>query len=289
MSHHGRPGRGGKLLVVLIFLGFPSPIGLAPSLLLSSPTMSAITARIALVALSLLAAPAARAAGGFAPGEQIDFTIDYLGIRTGEARIVVGQAEGPVWPIIGRARTDGLASIVDIREHMVSYWDSTTRLPRGSDLQAIEIGDRHSDSARFDRDTGKATIRIVRKGSKSENTYPLDPDAQDFASAVFWLRSQPLAEDGAYEIPVFTTKGTFRLLATVVGRERVETKAGTFDCWKVQVRTGFDGNFASKRDTFFWFSADENRVPVRVSAEFAVGSFVVNLAAYRPGGQLASN
>ena len=103
-------------------------------------------ARIALATLALVAAPVARAAGGFAPGEQIDFTIDYLGIRTGEARILVGQAEGPVWPVIARARTDGLASIVDIREHLVSYWDSEARLPRGSDLQAVELGDLRENS-----------------------------------------------------------------------------------------------------------------------------------------------
>ena len=253
------------------------------------PTHASTSARIAIATLALLAAPAARAAGGFAPGEQIDFTIDYLGIRTGEARIVVGQAEGPVWPVIARARTDGLASIVDVREHWVSYWDSSKRLPRGSDLKAIEIGDRHDDSARFDRESGTATIRIVRKGSKSENTYPLDPEAQDFASAVLWLRTHPISEGGVYEIPVFTTKGTFVLQASVVGREVVETRAGTFDCWKVQVRTAFEGNFASKRDTFIWFSADENRVPVRVSADVALGTFVVNLVGYRPGGQLARN
>ena len=75
----------------------------------------------------------------------------------------------------------------------------------------------------------------------------------------------------------------------MVGRETVETQAGAFDAWKVEVRTAFEGNFASKRDTFIWFSADENRVPVRVSAEFAVGSVVVNLSGYRPGGQLARN
>jgi hypothetical protein len=246
-------------------------------------------ARLAIASLALLAAPAAFAGGGFAPGEQIDFTIDYLGVRTGEARIIVGQAEGPVWPVISQARSGGLAAIVDIREHLVSYWDSESRLPRGSDLQAIEVGDRHNDSARFDRDTGKATIRIVRKGRKIENTYPLDPMAQDFASAVLWLRTQTLAADARFEIPVFTTKGTFQLMASVVGRETVTTAAGTFDAWKVQVRTAFEGNFASKRDTFIWFSADENRVPVRVSADFALGSVVVNLAAYRPGGQLARN
>ena len=232
-------------------------------------------------------APAPARADGFAPGEELEFAIDYLGIRTGEARIVVGQAQGAVWPVIAQARTDGLASIVNIREHLVSYWDSEALVPRGSDLRAVEVGDRHDDSARFDRLNGTATVRVTRKGNREERTYPLDPKSQDFASAVFWLRTQALADGARFEIPVFTTRGPFLLQATVVGREPVTTRAGTFDAWKVQVRTAFEGNFAARRDTFIWYSADTKRVPVRVSAEFAVGSIVVNLTGYHPGGQLA--
>ncbi len=242
----------------------------------------------AAILATVLAFPA-WAGGGFAPGEEIEFSVDWLGIKTAEARIVVGQAEGPVWPIITQARTGGLASIVDIREHLVSYWDAEARVPRGSDLKALEVGDRHDDSARFDRTLGKATVRIVRKGKKSENTYPLDPASQDFASAVLWLRTQPLADGARFEIPVFTTKGTFVLQASVLGRETVKTPAGTYDAWKVEVRTGFDGKFAAKRDTVLWFSADESRIPVRASAEFSVGSVVVTLTGYRPGGAVARN
>jgi hypothetical protein len=240
------------------------------------------------LALALLAGPA-RAEPGFHPGEQIEFAIHYLGIRTGQARITVGRAEGRVWPVIAQARTDGLASIVDIREHLVSYWDAEAKLPRGSDLQAVEVGDRHQDSARFDREAGTAMVSVTRRGNREARTYPLQPDAQDFASAVLWLRSQPLAEGKRFEIPVFTTKGTFTLVATVTGRDTVETPAGTFEALRVEVRTAFAGNFSARRDTSIWFSADENRVPVRVSAEFAVGSIVATLSSYRPGGELAHN
>lgn len=246
--------------------------------------------RMLLAATLVLSTPVAgRAEAGFAPGEQLDFTINYLGVRTGQARISVGRAEGSIWPVIAQARTDGLASILDIREHLVSYWDAQNHLPRGSDLQAIEVGDRHADTARFDRENGKAFIRITRKGKKFENTYDMNPQAQDFASAVLWLRLQPLAEKARYEVPIFTTKGTFVLVASVVGRDRVETPAGVFDAVKVAVGTGFQGNFASKRDTFIWFSADERHVPVRVSAEFAVGSVVATLSGYQPGGAVARN
>jgi len=246
--------------------------------------------RSMLAALLALCSPlATRAEAGFAPGEQLDFTIDYLGVRTGQARISVGRAEGSVWPVIAQARTDGLASILDIREHLVSYWDAQRRLPRGSDLQAIEVGDRHADSARFDRENGKAFIRITRKGKRFENTYDMNPEALDFASAVLWLRLQSLGDKDRYEVPIFTTKGTFNLVASVVGRDRIKTPAGVFDAVKVAVGTAFQGNFASKRDTFIWFSADDRHVPVRVSADFAVGSVVATLSGYQPGGAVARN
>jgi hypothetical protein len=242
----------------------------------------------ALLAAALSLGPGvARAA--FGPGEQLEFSVDYLKIRAAQARITVGQAEGDVWPVIAQAKTDGLGSLLDVREHLVSYWDSVRQLPRGSDLQAVELGDRHTDTARFDRDNGKAHVRVLRKGKKDEKTYALAPDAHDFASALLWMRLQPLAEGGRYEIPIFTTRGPFKLAVAVVGKERIETPAGDFDTVKVQVRTAFEGNFASKRDTFIWFSDDARHVPVRVSAEFAIGSIVATLSAYRPGGDLARN
>ena len=60
-----------------------------------------------------------------------------------------------MWPVVCQARTGGVASLVDIREHLVSYWVPEERTSRGSDLAAVELGDRHQDSARFDRVNGK--------------------------------------------------------------------------------------------------------------------------------------
>jgi len=240
-----------------------------------------------LLVLLALVAPAAALEPGFSPGEQIDFSVEYLSIRTAEARITVGRPEGPVWPVICQLRTDGIAKFLDIREHLVAYWDTDAHLTRGSDLSAIEVGDRHVDTARYDHEMGKATIKIQRRGRTSIDTYPIPGDVQDIAGAVLWLRLQPLEDAGRYEIPVFSTQRIFTLRADVVSRERIETPAGTFETVKVQVQTGFEGNFSTKRDTFVWFSDDSRHVPVRLSAEFAVGSLVATVTAYRPGGELA--
>jgi Protein of unknown function (DUF3108) len=239
------------------------------------------------LALMACAVPAAALEPGFSPGEQIDFSVEYLSIRTAEARITVGRPEGAVWPVICQARTDGIAKFLDIREHLVAYWDAAARRTRGSDLSAIEIGDRHVDTARYDRDQGKATVKVQRKGRTSVDTYEIPHDVHDLAGAVLWLRLQPLEAAARYEIPVFSTQRIFTLRADVLGHERLETPAGTFQTVKVQVRTGFEGNFSTKRDTFVWFSDDSRHVPVRLSAEFAVGSLVATVTAYRAGGELA--
>jgi hypothetical protein len=241
---------------------------------------------IGMLALTALLAmpPAAQA---FAPGEETVFEISYLSIKTGEGRILVGRPEGEVWPVIFQAKTGGIAGLVDIREHLVSYWDAKTGLTRGSDLKAYEIGDFHADTARFDRDAGTHTVTVARKGKTKVTTFEVAKDAQDLTSAFMWLRTQPLEEGDHYAIPVASGSHQFTLVADVLGRERVEAPAGTFDTVRVKVRTELDGKFSTKRDSTMWFSDDGRHVLVRASADFAVGSIVAELKRYTPGAVVA--
>jgi hypothetical protein len=244
--------------------------------------------RAGILALSvLLTAPAA--AEGFAPGEETVFELSYLNLRAGEGRIHVGKAEGDIWPVIFQARTEGVAGLIDIREHLVSYWDTRTRLSRGSDLKAFEVGDYHHDSARFDRENGKVTVTVTRKGNKRVTVHDVPKDVQDLTSAFMWLRLQPLEVGQRHDIPVSSGRRQFTLVAEVVGRERVETPAGTYQTLKVKVRTALEGKFSTKRDSWVWLSDDPRHVLVRFSAEFAVGNVVAELKRYTPGTAVAVN
>src|SRR5512133_332860 len=151
--------------------------------------------------LAFAAVPAARA-DAFSPGEETVLEVTYLGLPTGEGRIVVGDPAGDVWPVIFQAKTQGLVGFIDVREHFVTYWDAVSRLTRGSDLRAYEVGDYHQDTQRFDRTSGQATLTIERKGRSSKQTIPIAPDVQDLTSAFMWLRLQPLQPGQRYELPV---------------------------------------------------------------------------------------
>jgi len=238
-------------------------------------------------AVLLLAQPA-RAEEPFAPGEETVLQVKYLGLPTGEGRIIVGQPEGEVWPVIFQARTEGIAGFIDIREHLVSYWDSDTGLTRGSDLRAYEVGDYHQDSARFDRGSGQATVTRLRKGRQTSQVVDVPEGVQDLTSAILWLRMQPLEPGRRFELPVLASSRQFTLVAEVVGRESVETAAGVFPAVKLRIRTALEGHFSTRRDSHLWLSDDSRRILVRATADFAVGSVVATLKSYRPGAQVAA-
>jgi Protein of unknown function (DUF3108) len=238
-------------------------------------------------AASLLALAAGARAEAFSPGEETVFQVRFLNLPTGEGRIVVGKAEGDIWPVVFQARTEGVAGLIDIREHFVSYWDAAARLPRGTDLRAYEVGDYHVDTARFDRLNRKAVLSRTSNGKRTEKTIPVPPDVHDLTSAFMWLRLQALEPGLRYDIPVVASSKQFTVVAEVLERERVETPAGSFPAVKVKVRTALEGKFSTKRDSFLWLSDDPRHILVRASADFAVGSIVATLKSYRPGFRLA--
>jgi uncharacterized protein DUF3108 len=225
---------------------------------------------------------------GIAPGEEIEWRVDYLGVKTGRAKLSVGKPSGDIWPVIAQAKTEGVAKIVEIKEHFVSYWHALQRTSNGNDLEALEVGDHHVTRQRFDREQGKATVTKTRKGKERQNVVDVPRDAQDMASAMMWLRLQKLEPGARFAVPVFTGSETFTLTATVGGKERVETGVGAIDAVRVEVQLGFKDKFASRRPSQIWFSDDLRHVPVKMSADFAVGSVVATMTTYTPGAQVAS-
>jgi hypothetical protein len=237
----------------------------------------------ALLALALALGAETPAGLPFAPDEQMDFQVDYLGIKVGVARISVGQPEGAILPVFMQAKTGGLTAMLDVREQMVSYLDAGTGLPRSSSLEAVELGYRHSDSTSFDRESGKATVRSRGKYGESAKEVEAPPGTMDFVALIFRLRTLPLGDGARHEFSVLAGTKVSPVVAEVSRREAIETRAGRFATVKVRVPTGFTGKFSEKNPTFVWFTDDARRIVVQISTDFAIGHAVAKLVAYRAG------
>lgn len=218
----------------------------------------------------------------FLPGERMEYSVSYLGMPVGRARISVGHPEGPILPVFLETRTAGMVGIVDIRQQLATFLDAETLLPRTASLDSHESGYHHLDTVAFDRVAGKAT---VRERGKFDNTYVIDvpEDTVDFVALVFRLRTLPLEPGTRHAFHVLAGRKLKRIEAEVAGLETVQTGAGRFDAVKVRVPTGFTGKFSEKRPTYVWFSHDARRVIVQIETEFAIGRATAKLTAYRPG------
>lgn len=234
------------------------------------------------LALGLASGPAARAPLPFAPGERTELSVDYLGVKVGLARISVGSPVGGLLPLLLQAKTGGLVGFLDVREQLTSNVDRATLLPRSTSLDAVELGYRHSDHTRFDREANTATV-VSRGKSTTTTTVPVAADAGDFVAMVFRLRTLPLALGTRHTFTVLAGAKAHTIVAEVQAREEVETRAGTFAAWKVRVPTGFGGKFSERDPTFLWFSDDERRILVRISTDFAIGRAAANLVSYQAG------
>jgi Protein of unknown function (DUF3108) len=217
------------------------------------------------------------------PEERMDFEVHYLGFTIGKSRMSVGPVEDGAVLVQLASGPAGLSAALKFHQTLQSTLDLATLLPRSSVHDASEPGGyKHTDTTRHDRAAHQATVR--EKG-RFDNTYQIDvpPEALDFVTMVFRLRTLPLPDGASHTFQVLAGRKIANVVATVVKREQVKTDAGRFAAIKVRIPTRFDGKFSEKSPTHVWFSDDVRRVVVKLSVDFAVGHGVAELVRYQPG------
>ena len=97
----------------------------------------------------------------------------------------------------------------------------------------------------------------------------------DFLSALYRLRSLPLAEGARYTLTVWTESEPYQIELRVTGREVVRTNIGTFNTIDTQVKVSTSSQ-SYKIDARF--SDDESHVPVLLTSKVRGGEIRAQLA-----------
>ncbi len=227
----------------------------------------------------------------FGPGEELRYEVDILGVHAGVTQVDVGSEEvvanHRTWPIVVLARTEGAAdSLYQDRERYVSFWDFEHQQVVQGQLIATEMGKRHSLATRFVRDAPggpKAQIEIGNDRGTEQLILPIEPGTQDLASAIFWLRHQPLRPGDVVDVPVISSKRNWTLRAHVLDRATIETPAGTFQAVRVTFTTHLAGKMQASGDVVAYFSDDVRHLPLRVESKFMIGKIRAQLTHYAAG------
>jgi hypothetical protein len=124
-----------------------------------------------------------------------------------------------------------------------------------------------------------------RIGSWREDRTPLPERVQDIISSFYFLRAQPLAVGEDVRVDMFSRGKIYKLKASILDRERVETEAGTFEAFKVQpqLRENETAEDRNRGRLFLWFSDDARRLPVMAKTVMPIGSVTARLRKVVPG------
>jgi len=241
----------------------------------------ALIALAALLALST--APRPTLDRTFAGGETLDYSLTWLKISGGSARMTVGPADPGKLKLTSVGKSSAAFNhIFKVRDEFVSFVDaddfSTSRFEKHTD----ERGRIKNETTIVSEPMGLA---VRRRTGRDPQTVHITPPVLDPLSLVYRLRTSDLSPGAVHRFPILADGKLFDVEATVTRRETIDTPAGRFPCVVVEPKMTGGGLFHDDATARLqiWYSDDERHLPVRIRSDVKFGAITATLRAVYAG------
>jgi hypothetical protein len=216
----------------------------------------------------------------FGVGEFLQFDIGYgfinAGTATMEVREVIDYNGRPAYQIVSTARSNKFfSSFYPVRDRVETIIDAVGLFSWKFDKQLREGKYRSHRKYAFDQ----INHNVVYKG----DTIEVPPYVQDALSILYYVRTQKLEVGKSLYVENFTDGKNYPLEVKVHGREKVDTKAGHFDCLVLEPLLRSSGIFKHEGKLTVYVTDDRMRLPVLMKSKVVVGSITAELTDYRLG------
>lgn len=223
--------------------------------------------------------------GNIKSGERLHYRIHYGPLNAGTATLTTLKTnyQGvPHFYVKGEGRSTGaVRAFFPVDDLYESFININTGLPsfyvrnvkEGGYSQHLQTAFNHSNQTLILTDkknpaNGSKTLKSVR-------------GIQDMLSAFYHLRGRDdLTVGKTIRMNVWIDDEMFAFQLKVNGTENVKTKFGTINCLKITPMVMSGRVFKAKESVTMWVSNDENKVPIAIKAELAVGSLRADLERY---------
>lgn len=220
-------------------------------------------------------------------GEWFKFRVHYGFITAGYATLevndeVLGGKE--VFHVKGYGKTTGISrAFFKVEDDYQSYIDKETDRPYRFIRNIDEGGHTKDIQIDFDHATGKALVN--NKKHKSQEWVDFPKDAQDMVSAFYYLRNRldvsNIEEGYTIDMNMFFDKENYKFRLRFLGREVLRTKFGKVPTLKFRPYVQSGRVFKEKESLTVWVSDDQNRMPILIKADLAVGSLKASLTEFK--------
>ncbi len=228
-------------------------------------------------------APAPESAVPFRAGETAVYSIAWRLFTAGEARMHVEHAaNGRDWQASINAVSTGFVSkLYRVDDTITSTFDASG-LCSQSVVKTINEGRRHRQHRiDFERERKMAVLREIDPASgqaAKRSEHPIPECAFDVVSALYYVRTLPLAVGRTFPIQINDGGETLPITVEVQAREDVKTDAGVFHALRVEPRLAGGNLFRGGGRIQIWFTDDSQRLLVQLKARLFVGTISATLS-----------
>ena len=217
----------------------------------------------------------------FDVGERLVFNINYGFVTAGNAVMVI-----PGYKYVNGHKayeintyaisTEAFDNIFKVRDKYSSFVDVDGIYPHRFEQHVHEGHYNHDYEAFFDQDELTAE---TGDGTK----YKIPQYVHDILSAFYYVRTLDLTQyhkGQRISLENFYDGKTHPLDVMILGRQKVEVEAGTFDCIVVEPMVVEGGLFKNEGSIRVWLTNDANKMPVKVETKVVVGAIDILLTKY---------
>jgi hypothetical protein len=223
----------------------------------------------------------------YTDGEWCKFRVHYGIVTAGYASIKVQSAtlnKKPVYHIQGEGRTVGLSKLFFyVEDYYESYIDRSTQMPLRFIRKINEGG--YTKDVQIDFNHEALSARIWNKENNVKVKVGITPLTQDLVSAFYYLRNSvdidKIKEGNTVDLDMFFDKEGYKFRMKFLGREELKTRFGKVKTLKFRPFVEGGRVFKEKESVTVWVSDDQNKIPLLIKADLAVGSLKASLYEFK--------
>jgi hypothetical protein len=227
----------------------------------------------------------------FATGETLTYDVGwstYITAGTATMRVAERRTLGPnrvAYVVVAEGKPGTILSkLYDLYYKAESQFDTRTFTPVTASVFSKEGSRTRVKTTHFRGQNATTADYEVRTTTLNKRELTVPKYTQDALAAIYVLRSVLRFTPGdRLTMPVTSGGDVYNTDVRLGGApETVRTGAGTFQAWKATI-TAIDvvTRQPAARGMAVWFSNDARRLPVKMEAGLAVGSFTLTLSSVR--------
>ena len=218
-------------------------------------------------------------------GEWLKYRMHYGFINAGYASVKIDSTRNlnqEAYHVEGKGWTSGVAKFFfKVNDNYQTRFYKKNNKPYHFRRRVDEGGHIISRDVYFDQEKKIAFIKDHRK--KIEKTVTIE-GVQDMISSFYYLRNQDLTNmkiADEVKLKMFFDSETFDFRMRFLGTEVIRTKFGKVKCYKFRPLVQSGRVFKAEESLTVWVTADDNKIPIRIKAELAVGSLKADLDEFK--------